>query len=83
MVFMKLFSGSLSIFNHPLTPYLEKEGEKKRYVMNVAGARFARASQGYEPRELLLLYPASFIISSFSLKSKALIYWRKMLYLFY
>ena len=25
----------------------------------VAGGRFARPSQGYEPRELLLLYPAT------------------------
>ena len=33
--------------------------------INVAGARFARASQGYEPRELLLLYPAATIISHF------------------
>ena len=27
----------------------------------VAGARIARASQGYEPREVLLLYPAQII----------------------
>jgi hypothetical protein len=29
-----------------------------QFVNNFAGARIARASQGYEPYELLLLYPA-------------------------
>jgi hypothetical protein len=31
----------------------------------VAGVRFARTSQGYEPRELLLLYPAVSYNTSF------------------
>ena len=32
--------------------------------MHVAGARIARASLGYEPSELLLLYPAGMHITT-------------------
>jgi hypothetical protein len=49
-------------------PDFNKSGIFTFYV--VAGDRIARSSQGYEPRELLLLYPAFYIISYFSLKNK-------------
>ena len=53
-------------------PDFNKSGGFSFYV--VAGVGFAPTSQGYEPRELLLLYPAKLIISFFGLKSKALFF---------
>ena len=60
-------------YESPVLPlnYIGRKAPPWRQSFLVAGGRFARPSQGYEPRELLLLYPAPYIISHFALKNKA------------